>query len=331
MECTYLGELRVAVNLSARQFRQPDLPGQVGKALQASGLDPELLELEITESTVMHNAEQSVETLTRLRKMGVKLSIDDFGTGYSSLSYLKRFPINIVKIDQSFVRDITTDPDDAAIACSIIALAHSLKLSVIAEGVETEGQLEFLTTNKCDQMQGYYFSRPLPVTELDALLSAGKRLQNVIKDDDGKRTLMILDDEHNIGKSLMRLLRSDNYRILLAENAHQAFELLATQHVGVVISDQRMPQMTGTEFLSRVKELYPNTVRIVLSGYTDLHTVTEAMNRGAIYKFLTKPWDDDHLRGIIKEAFQYHELEYENVRLRNQLKTLLGTGADFSI
>ncbi len=328
---TYHGELRIAINLSSRQFRQPDLPGQISNALQASGLDPELLELEITEGTVMHNAEESVATLRRLRDMGVKLSIDDFGTGYSSLSYLKRFPINIVKIDQSFVRDITTDPDDAAIACSIIALAHSMKLRVIAEGVETEGQLGFLQANQCDQMQGYYFSRPLPKEELDRLLSDGKRLQEVLKEDDGKRTLLIIDDEYHIGKTLMRVLRPDEYRILLAENVTQAFELLAIQHVGVVICDQRMPQMSGTEFLNRVKELYPNTVRMVLSGCTDLQTVTEAVSRGTAYKFLTKPWNDEVLRGVIREAFQHHEMEYENVRLRAQLKTLLRPTSDLSI
>jgi diguanylate cyclase (GGDEF)-like protein/PAS domain S-box-containing protein len=328
---TYNGELRIAVNLSARQFRQSDLPGQISNALQASGLDPELLELEITEGTVMHNAEESVATLRRLRDMGVKLSIDDFGTGYSSLSYLKRFPINIVKIDQSFVRDITTDPDDAAIACSIIALAHSMKLQVIAEGVETEGQLGFLQANQCDQMQGYYFSRPLPKEELGQLLSDGKRLQEVLMEYDGKRTLLIIDNQCHLGKTLTRVLRPDEYRILLAENVTQAFELLATQHVGVVICDQRMPQMSGTEFLIRVKELHPNTVRMVLSDYTDMKTTTEAVDLGTAYKFLTKPWNDEVLRGVIRDAFQHYEMEYENVRLRAQLKTLLWTTSDFNI
>lgn len=328
---TYHGELRIAVNLSARQFRQSDLPDQIGTALRASGLDPELLELEITEGTVMHNAEESVATLRRLRNMGVKLSIDDFGTGYSSLSYLKRFPINIVKIDQSFIRDITTDPDDAAIACSIIALAHSMKLRVIAEGVETAGQLGFLQANQCDQMQGYYFSHPLPKDELGQLLSEGKRLPEVLMAYDGKRTLLIIDDECRLGKTLMRALRPDEYRILLAGNVMQAFELLAIQPVGVVICDQRMPQMSGTEFLSRVKELHPYTVRMVLSDHTDLRTVTEAVGRGTAYKFLTKPWHDEVLRGVIRDAFQHYEMEYENVRLRAQLKTLLWTTSDFNI
>ena len=322
---TYHTELRIAVNLSARQFRQPDLPGQISNALRSSGLAPELLELEITEGTVMHNAEESVATLRRLRDMGVKLSIDDFGTGYSSLSYLKRFPINIVKIDQSFVRDITTDPDDAAIACSIIALAHSMKLQVIAEGVETQGQLGFLQAKLCDQMQGYYFSHPLPKEELGRLLSGGKRFQEALKENDGKRTLLIVDDEHHIAKTLMRVLQADKYRILLAESVTQAFELLATQQVGVVICDQCMPQMSGTEFLSRVKELHPNTVRMILSGSTDMQTVSAAVSGGAAYKFLTKPWNDEALRGVIRDGFQHHEMDYENIRQRAQLKSLLGS------
>ncbi len=299
--------------------------------MQASGLDPELLELEITEGTVMHNAEKSIETLSRLRDMGVNLSIDDFGTGYSSLSYLKRFPINIVKIDQSFVRDITIDPDDAAIACSIIALAHSMKLRVIAEGVETKGQLGFLKANQCDQMQGYYFSRPLPVMELERILSDGKCLQESPEDDDGELTLLILFNDYNIGKAQMRLLRPDGYRILLTDNTTDAFELLATHSVGVILIDQCMPQMSGTEFLSRAKELHPDTIGIVLCSYTDLQTVTRAANRGAVHKFLINTWDEEALRGIIREAFQHYEMKSENSRLHAQLKSLQGSASDFSI
>ncbi len=319
---SYKGELRIAVNLSARQFRQPDLPGQIGNALQASGLDPELLELEITEGTVMHNAEESVATLRRLRDMGVNLSIDDFGTGYSSLSYLKRFPINIVKIDQSFVRDITTEPDDAAIACSIIALAHSMKLRVIAEGVETEGQLGFLRAKQCDQMQGYYFSRPLPKEELDRLLSDGKRLQETLDEDTGMRRLLIVDNEDHIGKSLVKALLPDGYDILLADNVIQAFELLAIHPIGVVICDQCMSKMSGTEFLKRMKEQYPDTLRMVLSDSTDVRMVIESKSSDIANKFLFKPWNDEVLREAIREAFLHYEMKHENVRLRAQLRIL---------
>jgi len=171
-EAAGLPPLKVAVNLSARQFRQPDLLEMIGRILEETGLDPRsgMLELELTESMVMRNVEESVVTLNSLHQMGLQLSIDDFGTGYSSLSYLKRFPINTLKIDQSFVRDITTDPDDAAIAAAIVGLAHSLKLNVIAEGVETREQLDFLRGISCNEAQGYYFSRPLAPDALEKFL-----------------------------------------------------------------------------------------------------------------------------------------------------------------
>jgi diguanylate cyclase (GGDEF)-like protein/PAS domain S-box-containing protein len=162
--------LYVAVNLSARHFKHKDLVSTIARILNETGFNPNHLELEVTESIIMENAETTIATLRELKAMGVCLSIDDFGTGYSSLSYLKRFPIDILKIDQSFVRDISTDADDAAIATAIISLAHSLKLKVIAEGVETEEQLIFLHTHECDRVQGYLFSKPIPVEAFKEVL-----------------------------------------------------------------------------------------------------------------------------------------------------------------
>jgi diguanylate cyclase (GGDEF)-like protein len=166
-----LTQLRVAVNISALQF-QRNLLDTVGKALQASGLEPRYLELEITESVVMQNAAEAVLTLEQLSRMGVHISIDDFGTGYSSLSYLKRFPLQTLKIDRSFIREITQDPDDAAIVSAIIALAHNLRLKVVAEGVETEQQLAFLRLLGGDEYQGFYRTKPLPAGEFERLLTA---------------------------------------------------------------------------------------------------------------------------------------------------------------
>ena len=163
--------LNIAVNLSARQFAQKDLVQSVARILKATGLDPARLEFEITESMVMRDPENAVVLLKALKAMGIRLSIDDFGTGYSSLSYLKRFPIDSVKIDRSFIRDLPEDGEDAAITQAIIAMAHSLRLKVIAEGVETEAQLEFLRRHGCDEMQGYLFSKPLPEAELLQFLS----------------------------------------------------------------------------------------------------------------------------------------------------------------
>jgi diguanylate cyclase (GGDEF)-like protein len=165
----------VAVNLSARQFLERDLVAQVKRALRRSGLEGRYLELEITESVAMQGAENTLRTLTELKALGVRISIDDFGTGYSSLAYLKRFPIDTLKIDHSFVSDIGIDANDAAIASAVIAMAHGLGLRVVAEGVEREEQLDFLRRQRCDHYQGYLFSRPLAADEFHALLRDGPR------------------------------------------------------------------------------------------------------------------------------------------------------------
>lgn len=162
--------LRMAVNLSGRHFRQPNLAGMVARILEETRLDPRFLALEITESILVQQTDTTSTTLRQLRDMGAHVVIDDFGIGYSSLSYLKRLPIDVLKIDRSFVRDITTDPDDAAIAMAITTMAHSLNLKVVAEGVETEEQLAFLRAHECDAMQGYYFSKPVPAEMLGKLL-----------------------------------------------------------------------------------------------------------------------------------------------------------------
>src|SRR5437867_2333610 len=162
--------LTVAVNLSARQFQQPNLAEIISEVLEETGLDAKCLELEITESNAMQNAENTIYTLRELKALGVRIAMDDFGNGYSSLNYLKRFPIDTLKLDQSFVREITTDPTDAAIATAVIAMAHSLDLKVIGEGVETEEQFAFLTKQRCDRIQGYLFSAPLAPDQLEAYL-----------------------------------------------------------------------------------------------------------------------------------------------------------------
>ena len=174
-----LGRLRVAVNLSARQFGATNLVADIGAVLNQTGLAPELLEIELTESLFMSDVTLAVELLHAMKKLGVNLSIDDFGTGYSSLSYLSRFPIDVLKIDRSFVSDITRDASDAAIVASIIALAHNLQLDVIAEGVETREQLDYLRRHGCDEMQGYFFSQPLAAADFEQLLRQKKCLAPV--------------------------------------------------------------------------------------------------------------------------------------------------------
>jgi diguanylate cyclase (GGDEF)-like protein len=168
-----LPPLLMSVNLSPRQFRQKDLVETIAAALRETGLEARYLDLEITEGTVMHHADKAIAILNELNALGVQLSVDDFGTGYSSLSYLKRFPVQRLKIDQSFVRGVTSDPNDAAIVTAVVAMAKNLKLKLVAEGVETEEQRAFLDTLDCDEYQGFYFSKPVPPEDFVRLLTAG--------------------------------------------------------------------------------------------------------------------------------------------------------------
>lgn len=301
----HLRPIRIAVNLSARHFRDTTLPDKVANVLAETGLEAKYLELELTESTIMHDPVKAVRIVDRLKNLGVFISLDDFGTGYSSLAYLSRFAIDRIKIDQSFIRDITTNPINASIATATIAMAHKLGKTVVAEGVETEAQMQFLRRHDCDEMQGFLFSRPVPADDMREILREGRHLGSRSEADTGVLdTLLLVDDEPGIVDALRRLLRREGYRILTAVSGAEALELLALHPVQVIVSDQRMPGMSGVEFLSKVKELYPHTVRISLSGHSDISTVTDAINKGAIWKYITKPWDDEAFTGEIRAAFR---------------------------
>lgn len=165
-----LPELRMAVNLSARQFKQPNLVQKISRILEETGMEPQYLELEITESSVMHDVDLTIKTLLELRELGISIAIDDFGTGYSSLSYLKELPIDLLKIDRSFIYNITEEPGNKALVDTIIRLAHNLELKVIAEGVETEEQLAYLRSKACDRIQGYLFYKPMAAETLTGSL-----------------------------------------------------------------------------------------------------------------------------------------------------------------
>jgi len=166
-------DLTLAVNVSAKQFRQPDFVTQIKRILLESGARPSHLKLELTESTVLDNVEDTITKMRELKSLGVSFSMDDFGTGYSSLQYLKRLPLDQIKIDRSFVRDIALDPNDDAIVQTIIAMSGALGLNVIAEGVETETQREFLERHGCQAFQGYLFGKPLSLAQFETLLRTG--------------------------------------------------------------------------------------------------------------------------------------------------------------
>ncbi|WP_254452041.1 EAL domain-containing protein, partial [Duganella vulcania] len=302
-----VGAVHLSVNVSGIQFFVGGLEEEVLKAIKKHDIAPELLELELTESSLMSNAEETITVLQNLKALGIKISIDDFGTGYSSLAYLKRFPIDKLKIDIAFVREVTSNPDDAAIVLAIINMAHSMKLEVIAEGVEKDAQLAYLRRHGCDEMQGYYFSRPLPEDEFEQMLREGRFLQtpaeeNVVE----QQTLLIVDDDAFMLDVLTDFLSQDGYRILTAQTAAEGFDVLAQNRVQVILCDQCMPLMSGTEFMERVKNLAPDTFRIMLSAYADLTPIMAAINHGAIDRFYTKPWKGAVLRENIREGFRLH-------------------------
>ena len=301
------GPVHLSVNVSGVQFFVGGLEEEVLKAIKVHEIAPELLELELTESSLMSNAEDTIAVLRNLKALGIQISIDDFGTGYSSLAYLKRFPIDKLKIDIAFVREVTSNPDDAAIVLAIINMAHSLKLQVIAEGVERDAQLAYLRRHGCDEMQGYYFSRPVPELEFEQMLSEGKSLPMPADEAaPAQQTLLIVDDDAFMLDVLSDFLAQDGYRILTAQTAAEGFDILARNKVHVILCDQCMPTMSGTEFMERVKHLCPDTFRIMLSAYADLTPIMAAINHGAIDRFYTKPWKGAVLRENIREGFRLH-------------------------
>ncbi|MBK4733442.1 EAL domain-containing protein [Noviherbaspirillum pedocola] len=314
--------LRVAVNLSARQFSMPSLVTDIMRTLDEVGLEPRFLDLELTESVLMRDMEHAIECLSVLRRQGVRICLDDFGAGYSSLAYLQVLPIDVLKVDRSFMARVPEAANAAAIVDAIITMAHSLGMRVIAEGVEREVQCDFLSRHMCDEVQGYYVCKPVPAEAVTSLLRDGVGLQDhLLRFNRREPTLLLVDDEPTILYSLKRRLRNEGYQILTAANGQQGLQLLAEQQIDVVVSDHRMPEMDGIEFLRAVRQLYPDTVRILLSGFTELQTVTEAVNAGAIYKVLTKPWDDKQLLAHIREAFNHGAMANENRVLTLKLRT----------
>jgi diguanylate cyclase (GGDEF)-like protein len=301
----------ISVNLSVKQLSQPDLAEHIQSALDKHKVPANLITIEITESLSLDTAEEQLETLNRIKSVGVGISIDDFGTGYSNLNYLKKYPIDEIKIDKSFVDEITSDPHDKAIATTIIAIAHNLSLRVVAEGVETKEQLSVLAKNGCDILQGYYYSQPLPEREMTKLLEDNAELDLTgIRPSDYQRTILIVDDEKNILSSLKRLFRKSGAKVLTAGSAKQALEIMALNEVGIILSDLSMPKTNGIELLQLVQELYPYTVRMILSGKSEFESARDAINKSSIHKFITKPWTGQELLDDVEQAFRKYESQF---------------------
>ena len=315
-----LPPIRVSINLSPVQFQLGDVAQRIRQALSAAGLDASCLGLEVTEAALQHDSARLIATLKSLQAAGTEIVLNDFGTGPSNLRRLPGLPIDLIKLNRSFVSDATAAPEQTSITRSIINLAHGLHIPVLAEGVETPGQLQMLVANGCDRVQGYLFSAPVPAEALAELLRSGRSLEGLAPAGPAVlRTLLLVDDEPNILSALKRLFRPDGYRLLTAASGAEALELLAAHQVDVILSDQRMPGMTGVDFLRRTKALHPHTIRMTLSGFTDLQSIIDAVNEGAVYKFLTKPWDDERLRGHVAQAFAQKGMADDNRRLQGEV------------
>ncbi|BEP14682.1 EAL domain-containing protein [Acidothermaceae bacterium B102] len=304
---TDIGALGIAVNVAGRQFLDRELDEDIATSIQTHGVAPGLLELELTESSLMTNTLRTVETLHRLKAQGVKLSIDDFGTGYSCLAYLRQFPIDKLKIDIAFIRDVTTNPTDAAMTEIIIRMAHSLKMDVIAEGVETAEQLTFLARQGCDQMQGYYFSKPLPVAELEVLLRASTRLIMPLGPDGATlTTVLLVEADLERLSTLVRLLQRDGYRILTAQSATDGLEQLSHHEVQVIVCEAELPFTHDVTFVGHATDLYPDALCIVLSDRMAPRSAAALVRTGALYGFHSIPWDAEALRDNVREAGRHH-------------------------
>jgi EAL domain-containing protein (putative c-di-GMP-specific phosphodiesterase class I) len=246
-----LPALRMAVNLSARQFTDPQLPDRVAEILAETGLNPELLEFEITESLLMKDG--VLDMLKALKRLGIQLSIDDFGTGYSNLGYLRRFPIDRLKIDKTFVQDIHPGKDPDTIAAAVIAMARSLRLGVIAEGVETALQLELLQELDCDEMQGYYFSRPCPPEQIVSVLREGCDGGMGAEWRDS-RPLVLLDDDPHALAVLRRVALQARERLWVASTTQEAWALIENHPAAVVFWNPACCEGGALDFARHLRE-----------------------------------------------------------------------------
>ena len=297
----------IAVNVAASQFADLAMDQVVRATLARHGVEPRLLELELTESLSMEDPEASVALMHRLKATGISMSIDDFGTGYSNLSYLKRFPVDKLKIDQSFTRGLTCEPGDRAIVAAVIRMAHSLGLRAIAEGVETEGQLRVLAEQGCDEVQGFYFSRALSGPAMVAMLAGQGKIDlapAAVACD--RRTVLLAAADPLLREDFLRVAGRAGYHVLLAHGVDEAHELLAVNAVGVVLAGQELAGDSAIGFFGRIKHMHPRTVRVLLSDDTSAANLADAINRGAVYKIAPKPWSDLALTGVLASAWSYY-------------------------
>jgi EAL domain-containing protein (putative c-di-GMP-specific phosphodiesterase class I)/FixJ family two-component response regulator len=312
--------LGLALGARLEPLCEPGLAHALGAILLETRLAPRSLEISII-TTRDEVPDDMLAALSQLHRLGVRFAICATSPASTRVAWTAQLPIDSIEVPASLVQNVAAAPEGVAIVRALLTRAHRMGRQVCATDIASHQASTVMTAAGADTLQGPLMAAPLPADDFSALLASGHRLDAaLLRGPATERTLLLVDDEDNILSALRRLLRRDGYTILTASDGKQGLEVLAANQVDVIVSDQRMPGMTGVEFLRKAKDMCPDSVRLVLSGYTDLQSVTDAINEGAIYKFLTKPWDDAMLRANIEEAFRRKALSDENQRLTNELQ-----------
>ncbi|OLC52917.1 MAG: hypothetical protein AUH85_15490 [Chloroflexi bacterium 13_1_40CM_4_68_4] len=293
----------VAANLSPRNLNDPDLARQIKESLDRYGLAPSLLTLEITESTVMSDPERALETLARLRAMGVRLAIDDFGTGYSSLAYLNRLPVDTIKVDRSFVKNLASDEGAAAIVRATVDLAHTLGFSVVAEGAENEDSVTLLGIYGCDSVQGFHFSRPLAIADFRKwMTSQGTALGTSAMTAGARKTapsILVVDDQDVVRMTANLLLSRHGFNVLQAASGADALAMMRAPgyEIDAVLADVVMPEMDGKTLYAHVARMSPTVPVIFMSGHN-----AAALDLPLGAPFIAKPFTEQALLKTLQES-----------------------------
>ncbi len=306
-----LDNIHIAVNLSAKQFSHQSLPTLLTEYIANNQIDPAMLELELTESVTMADPQNAIEIMNCFRGIGVSLAIDDFGTGYSSLSYLKKFPVSTLKIDRSFVKDIEHDNNDAVICSSTIALAHAMKMKVVAEGVETESQLNYLKRLDCDVIQGFFFSKPLPVDDVIEFIK--QRNQQVAKNNQQLQhhRILIIDDDEVSCECINHFLSEAGYATQYLMDPNQALKQITThpEHFQMIFCDLIMPGMSGIDLITQIRQVNQQLPIVIISSARAEDTrkslalleQTHNMIYGKTYMVLEKPLQQENLQQVTEQ------------------------------
>lgn len=315
--------MRICMELAGAQCDSLHFSNLVAEALETADLPAVWLAVGVQASDLQDNQSGLTKALAALHGLGVEIVVSGFGSELSHLAHLCIHPIDRVQLAVALVQELDVDGVTARVCGALIEVAHGLGWQVLADGVLTQTQLDILVSQGCDQAQGEFLGAAGEGDDFGSALSEGMVIARQLeRSRPGQRTLLLVDDEEHIVSSLKRLFRRDGYRILTATSGAEALEVLAANDVMVILSDQRMPGMTGVEFLRQAKVMCPDSVRITLSGYTDLQSIIDAVNEGAVYKFLTKPWEDARLREHVAQAFEQFELASENVRLGREVRAI---------